>query len=403
MIKPLRSLFVTAAVLGCPNLVADSWDISGNVSLEYSIFTESAKDPLQEDQFAAITGEVEFYREWEDSMVTITPFARLHQHDDERSHVDFREANWLKLGDDWELRVGLDKVFWGTAESQHLVDIINQTDTLEGADGEDKLGQPMVSLTLIKEWGDLELFWLPYFREREFAGANGRLRTQPKVDTRYATYESDQEETHQDFAARWVKTIGDLDVAVSYFQGTSREPSLVATLDNDSNPILKPHYEQIRQAGLELTWVANSWLWKAEAIQRNGMSNLNGVEEDYAAFVGGFEYTFVGIGESETDLGVLLEYHYDERDERATSPYQDDIFLGLRLAMNDMQSTEVLAGVVFDNDTDAHIGIIEASRRIGDNMKIELEARFFNDFEDTDPLNGVENDDFWLISWTYYF
>lgn len=261
----------------------------------------------------------------------------------------------------------------------------------------------MVSLTLIRDWGDLQLLWLPYFRERDFSGNEGRLRTDPRIDSDYSTYESSAEETHQDFSARWVHTLGDLDVALSYFQGTSRTPSLVAGVDSNSNSILKPHYEQIHQAGMELTWVADSWLWKAEAIQRNGLSNSLGQKENYAAIVGGFEYTFVGIAESDTDLGVLLEYHYDERDERATTAYQNDVFLGLRFALNDMQSTEILTGIVFDNGSDATIGLIEASRRIGDDMKIELEARFFNDFDNTDPLSGIESDDFLLLTWSYYF
>lgn len=399
----LISLPLLGLTMAGGNLMADDWDISGNVALEYRFFTESPMDTDQHDQYLGASGEVEFYRSWGDNSVTITPFARISQHDNNRSHVDFREANWLHIADDWEVRAGLSNVFWGTVESQHLVDIINQTDALEGIDGEDKLGQPMVNLKLIRDWGDLDLYWLPYFRERQFSGTEGRLRTHPRTDADYATYESEDEETHQDFAARWVHTLGDLDLAVSYFQGTSRDPSFVQGVDNGGDPILKPHYEQIRQAGLEFTWVANSWLWKAEAIQRKGLSNSLGEKEDYFAAVGGFEYTFVGIAESSTDLGVLMEYHFDERGERATTPYQNDIFLGLRFAFNDMQSTEILTGLIIDNDSDASLAFIEASRRLGDNMTMELEARFFNDFDDDDLLVGYEQDDFLLLSWSYFF
>lgn len=382
---------------------AEGWETSGYISLDYSLFTETANDTRQHDQYAGSTGELEFYRSWGDNSVTITPFARLSQHDNERNHLDFREANWLHIGDDWEVRAGISKVFWGTAESQHLVDIINQTDTLEGVDGEDKLGQPMLSLTLIRDWGDLQLFWLPYFRERDFAGDEGRLRPQPRIDSDYSTYESEDEQSHQDFAARWVHTIGDLDLAVSYFQGTSREPALITDTDDNSQPILRPHYEQIRQAGLELTWVVDSWLWKAEAIHRSGMSNKLGNKEDYSAAVAGFEYTFVGAGGGDTDIGLLMEYHLDERGARATTPYQNDLFVGLRFAFNDMQSSEILTGVIFDNDNSATIGLIEASRRLGDNMKLELEARLFNDFDSNDPLAGFEQDDYILLTWSYYF
>ena len=52
-----------------------------------------------------------------------------------------------------KFRVGVGKVFWGVTESQHLVDIINQTDLVENIDTEDKLGQPMLETTWLQNWG----------------------------------------------------------------------------------------------------------------------------------------------------------------------------------------------------------------------------------------------------------
>jgi len=45
------------------------------------------------------------------------------------------------------LLVGINSVFWRVVESNHLVDILNQTDLIEDIDGEEKLGQPMISLS----------------------------------------------------------------------------------------------------------------------------------------------------------------------------------------------------------------------------------------------------------------
>ena len=59
-------------------------------------------------------------------------------------------------------------------------------------------------------------------------------------------------------------------------------------------------------------------------------------------YAGGFEYTFVGIMDTALDLGVLSEYHYDDRDELSMSIFQDDIAIGARLAFNDVQSSEAL-------------------------------------------------------------
>ena len=91
--------------------------------------------------------------------------------------------SYLHIDDGWDLTAGFDKVFWGVMESSHLVDYINQTDAVEDVDGEDKLGQPMLHLGLQRDWGDLNFFYLPYFRERTFPGRHGRLRAFLVVDT----------------------------------------------------------------------------------------------------------------------------------------------------------------------------------------------------------------------------
>ena len=94
-------------------------------------------------------------------------------HDGERTHFDVRELYWETFGETWDLRIGIARVFWGVVETQHLVDIINQTDTVENSDGEDKLGQPMINLSLVRDWGTVDLFVLPGFRERTFRGVSG--------------------------------------------------------------------------------------------------------------------------------------------------------------------------------------------------------------------------------------
>ena len=83
--------------------------------------------------------------------------------------------DWSYKGTEIELLVGINKVFWGVTESVHLVDIVNQTDLVEDLDQEDKLGQPMVNLALQHDWGLLNIYLLPYFRERTFPGIDWSL------------------------------------------------------------------------------------------------------------------------------------------------------------------------------------------------------------------------------------
>ena len=80
------------------------------------------------------------------------------------SHVDIRELNLLYTQDNWEGIAGISRVFWGVTESGHLVDIINQTDQLEGFDGEDKLGQAMIRISRLFDQNSVDLYVLPGFR-----------------------------------------------------------------------------------------------------------------------------------------------------------------------------------------------------------------------------------------------
>jgi len=46
---------------------------------------------------------------------------------------------------------------------------------------------------------------------------------------------------------------------------------------------------------------------------------------------------------------------------------------------------------------------VEASRRITDNLKVSLEARFFINFQDEDPLFDARHDDYVQVELAYYF
>lgn len=398
MHRHILGAVASAAALGFGQVQAQ--EVSGYVGGELRTFAQSPLAPEQRHQSGSLVFQPEFY--WElgddgDQSFLLTPFARIDSADSERTHFDIREALWQKVGDDWELRVGIGKVFWGVTESRHLVDVINQSDLVENLDGEDKLGQPMINYTLIRDWGTVDLFVLPGFRERTFPGPEGRIRSIPHVDTDAATYESSSEHRHVDFAARWSHVIGDFDIGVSHFWGTSREPTLRPRLSANRPPVLVPHYDIVHQTGLDLQATLGDWLWKFEGIRRSGQG------DSFFAFTGGFEYTFVGVGGTDADLGVLMEYHSDERGDAGGQPFEDDLFFGFRLAVNDEDSTQLLAGVIYDLEGDANTFNVEASRRLSDHWVIELEGRAVMGVHRTDPLRSFHKDDYLQFTLLRYF
>ncbi len=390
------TLFFALCLFGTPLALAH--ELSGYIAAERRFFFNDALFPEQERDNGSFAFQPEYYHEWENhSSFIFVPFGRFDSADSKRSHFDIRELNYLWPAEDWELRVGVGKVFWGVTEFVHLVDIINQTDLVENIDEEDKLGQPMVHLSVPRDWGVLDMFLLPYFRERTFPGRKGRLRSGLVVDTDNPVYESDDEEHHIDFAARYSHTIGDWDFGIYHFVGTGREPTLLSGTNKKGQPVLIPYYEQINQTGVDLQLVAGQWLYKLEALYRTGQG------DDFFASIGGLEYTFVGVAESDMDLGVIGEYAYDDRRDNATTTYENDAMFGLRLAVNDADGTELLAGLIQDMDSPARALSIEASRRIAPNWKLYLQAWGFLDSAADDPLFNVRDDDFLQVELAYYF
>jgi SH3-like domain-containing protein len=374
-------------------------ELNGHVAVEGRLFFHEPLYPGQERNNASIAMAPEFYYGFDSgSSLTFVPFLRVDSQDSARTHFDIRELNFLYFGDPWELRLGFGKVFWGVTEFVHLVDIINQTDLVEDIRGEDKLGQPMAYLSVPTDLGILDFFVLPYFRERTFPGVKGRLRTSLVVDTDNPLYESSSEENHVDFALRYSRFFDAGDFGIYYFKGTDRQPLFIPSVDANNQPVLLPYYQQIDQVGTDLQLVAGNWLWKLEALYQDNDT------QSYAAATGGFEYTFFGLGDSLMDLGLIVEYAYDDRGEEATTPFENDLFFGLRLGANDLAGTEMLLGLDYDLDDQSNVLQLEASRRLSSNIKIFLEGWIFAKIEPEDYyLYSIRNDSFLRLRLFYYF
>lgn len=379
---------VTTAVCG---------EFSGELSFETrGYFHEGAHENSDRVDLSIIL-QPEYVIAWDEDrkVFTFEPFVRYSSLDKERSHVDIRELSFLGSWELIELRVGISKVFWGVTESQHLVDVINQTDLVESPDGEDKLGQPMINIAYVNEFGNFEIFLLPYFRERTFSGIDGRFRGSPVVNMETASYLSGSGNNHLDAAFRWSHYIDELDWALSYFEGTDREPRLYKNADGTA---LEPVYGLARQASLEVQYTISDWLLKAEVLSRH--SDLHG---NYWASVTGFEYTFANVHRG-MDVGFLYEYLYDDRKELAGSGLDNATFLGSRVALNDENGFELLVGSIIDHQTGRmNNAFLESTRRINENWKWTLESNFLVSPRSGSFLEQVKRDDYLQASLSFFW
>ena len=106
---------------------AYSAEFSGYVGAQEKFFFEDPLSPVQHNSYLSAVAEPEFFHDWDDGTqnLEVKLFYRADQHDDQRTHGDIRELSWTGVFEHWEVRAGISKVFWGVAETQHLVDVVN--------------------------------------------------------------------------------------------------------------------------------------------------------------------------------------------------------------------------------------------------------------------------------------
>lgn len=394
-----RLLLVTALL--CVTARGESYDLSTELALEGRVFPSPPGSSVQRQYDISASIEPKFTMQWENRRQTFeaSPFFRYDAADSNRTHFDMANFSYVKAWDHFELRAGIRKVFWGVTESQHLVDIINQSDLVEDFRGYTKLGQPMVNAAAITDFGSFEAFVMPYFRERTFPGPFGHFRPPTVINTNAVTYQSSNGRWNPDLAFRWSDRIGIFDLGISHFYGTNRQPDLIPVINASGTAELDPYYSLIQQTGLDAQMTLGSFLGKLEMITHGDQRYQNAY---FASTVGG-EYTFPRVFHSTLDVGLLLEYLYDSRGTRASTAYQDDIFLGLRFTLNDSGGLNFLAGEIFDRATNNQIFLLEASRRFGSHWKLSVSGGLFNINNSSDPLYAYYRDSYLQTTLTYFF
>jgi hypothetical protein len=373
---------------------AGTLTLRGSVGVELRTFTMRPAYAMQDRDLVqgSIVGNAKL--SWasadNDVVIDVAPFLRLDTIDDQRSHADLREAAVNIYSEHLDLRLGVSKVYWGVTESRKLVDIVNQTDLVEEPKGDEKLGQPMLMLRGHVADFEAAALVLPAFRPRTFPGAEGRLRPAMPIAEERALYESDDRTGRIDVAGRLKGRVDDFDIGVSYFSGTSREPRF-----EFDGTALVPVYDVIDQAGLDVQATLDQTLLKLEAITRDGHRGAGA--RRFSAVVAGVEHTLPQIADTKWDLGLILEFDWDDRPRSAPPTiYDKDFFVGARFAFNDDGDSTALLGALVDMQKGSVYATLEASTRLYESLRLELEGAFVLRADDRDTVLRQYRDDSFL-------
>lgn len=379
-------LLATALLLTSAAAHADdtTWTLRGYGAVSGRLWANAK--PGQEDNSAGLRLAPEWTGNRGQERIVFAPIVIQETEGTGRSRADVDELSFARPIGEGNLKLGIYRVFWGAAESRHLVDIINPPDYALHYAGDRHLATAILEWSQPTPLGHLDALLLPWERDPNFPGPRGRPRTELPVQ---------EDQSHPDgrppaWALRLSLPGSAMDAHVHVFQGLDREAVLTPVLRPAAPPQeMTASRQLVRQWGIDAQIPLDNWLIKGELIRRSGYSR------PFTAGVLGVEYSFNSVAGSSADVALMAEAQYDARPADAPLPFlRHGVFTGLRLALNDAASTELKAGLLAETDGPARMGRIEASRRLADQWTIEASLHSFSKVTGNPALAGYVRDNF---------
>ena len=314
-------------------------------------------------------------------------FGRYHPEADKSWRGDVRELKLSYYASSLEVSGGMLMERWGVLEAFSPVDILNPRDRIEDFQGDIKQGIPGGKLSWLLDSGRVDAWLLPYSREERLAEGKDRFRTSTFA---FSDAEFEEGQHALSSAVRISQMSESVEFAVSYYNGHARSPYFTPNLDGVGTVItLQPNYAQIEQTGFELLWVKGQILMKLESIYRSIG------DDDFMGLGIGLEREFPRIGSGKNALTLYGEYYYDGRKSASSTsltPFQNDMFLGLRLARNNLNSTEYELRFTHDLDYESTFWDLRAKTRIKQQWYIEASLYKFVHVDNDPALTSFASD-----------
>jgi hypothetical protein len=389
VVMAYRFIFVFLFLFSMQPVVGHDFFFTFTPSLRYFPNSPVSLEQTDEDVSLRISGYYEScYGENNLFLFQAEPFMHFSQNDHKLQHFDFRSLNIKHLNHYFNFALGFDKVHWGVMESDNIVDVINQIDFLESFVGKEKLGQPMARASFrSRTFGVVDFFLLPFFREQKYPGEKSRLRL-PLPVSESVSYESARGKKHVDFASRWALSKNFYEVALSYFQGTRRNPDYALAFSSGGQLELQPSYPQLKQGGFELILIPSFALIKFEGVYSHTK------QRSHTAHTIGLEKSLLNIFSTEASINTIIEYYRDNRQSSISSIYKNEIITGVSLHLNDINDTKFKVGMAYDLKSQQRVESIGFQRRLNQNILLALESRYIDKVKPDDYLYPFRKDSF---------
>ena len=360
-------VFVCLAALNAPVAAGADVEQRGEATFETSWYPRSAAFDGQENSFFHVEVQPELSVFDDTTEWILQP--RISGGTAGVGVADFREAYVASRIGEIDVLVGNTILFWGKVESYNPADVVNSLNYSRGLMQSEKLGAPIVRVSLPIGSGQLDLLAIDFVKNiypsqslREHVGT--RIGKQ-------VSFSGGASKSDIGHAARLSAYYGDVDLGLSWFRGIGNAPRLTA----QPNGTLRPDYSRINQMGLDIQYLWGDTALKGELIHRKGQYDRLGDFKKYRAGVLGLEHSFYDIANSGSDLALFTEYAFDSRNSLSHSGFQNDLTLGTRWLKNDIDDTEVAALLTRDLDYKAQLITIKMDRRVNVSVTFKTSVR----------------------------
>ena len=389
----LAALPILAATVARGDEAESTWTNRGELGLEARAFPEDA-DPVTIDRGLGMFGRLEVDHRHGRFGEKGRGFGRLDAFDRERTTLVAEEL-WAQVqGERFRLRLGMDVVNWTALEAFHPVDVVNARNLDSDLENLEKIGEPMAALQVQPfENTSVTAMFMPVYMKTLFPSPRSRLNFGPPgTDLRNARRLLDRNGalTDSDFgpqgAVQVRQVVRSADLTLHFLEHMDRLEPIVLVDPMTGNIGLL--FQTVRQVGGSYQQVFGPLVAKLEGAYRwFAPPNASTVAQigllpnlTHGIVAGGLEYGHAHANgsqstfllEGETVLGLT------EAERRALTPFQRDVFVGIRFARNDEAGREAVLATIVDLDHWGEYLVTAAYRqRIGETWTINLGLRIY--------------------------
>jgi hypothetical protein len=411
-------------------------NLSGQLDLGYRYYFDDGQYDGQASagfhEFAAfqLTGSFDVA-----SGEVVLKFAGLSDDKNDRSILNIQKAYFTNSFENWDFVLGYNVENWGVSNGRTIVNVLNSKNRTNQVGNSDLIGTPLANANLFTDVGTISFYVLGDNVEGNFGGPATRLRGPFYSDDRGVRYEnSNSTDVALRFSNSYSIGVGSLDLGASVYHGTGREALRMPVCIQEDSTVaagvcdqfnadvlanyaaggttissagdagsasltaLAPYYQEIRQYGLTAVYAKGDTQLRFEGFIREAS------DEKFSAAIVGGDRTFDNFMGGDGTLILAAEYHFDNRSDRQPlSVYDNDLFVGLNFSANDTNDSKIEIGMFYDLDVSSKIYSLSMSRRIGDRMRVSLNANHISADNAVDALSTVDGDSYVEFSLSTYF